>query len=200
MSLQSRLSTSSDRRVQRSQQSLIDALIELMIEQGYEKTTIAEIAERANVGRSTFYAHFADKEALLRESLRDLRTFLCSPDTTCGRTDVHPALAFSLPMLEHIAESRDLFSALVTRRSTAVDLLHAMLVELVCDTLSSTTPPPTVIPRLAAEHVIGSFLSICSWWMSEAPTLTPTQVDANFRQLMGDLGARETAAPPKTRL
>ena len=47
-----------DRRARRSQQALLDALVQLMIEKGFEHTTIADIAERANVGRSTFYAHF----------------------------------------------------------------------------------------------------------------------------------------------
>lgn len=191
MSQNAHPSASSDRRVQRSQQALLQALVDLMIEQGFEKTTIAQIAERANVGRSTFYAHFADKEALLRESLLGLRAFLCSADAGSSRAGVHPALAFSLPMLEHVAESKDLFTALVTRKSTAVDMLHAMLVEIVSDTLASHRANSTVMPRLAAEHVVGSFLAICSWWMSEAPHLTATEIDVNFRQLMGDLGSNQ---------
>src|SRR5690606_22537701 len=57
-----------DRRVRRTRQALLQALIELTTEQGYEHVTVQGIAERANVGRTTFYAHFRDKEELLEKS------------------------------------------------------------------------------------------------------------------------------------
>ena len=54
-----------DRRVQKTRKVLQDSLIELVVEKGYESITIQEILDKANVGRSTFYAHFQDKEQLL---------------------------------------------------------------------------------------------------------------------------------------
>ena len=50
-----------DRRIQRTRQLLDDALIELILEKGYDKITVQNIVDQANVGRSTFYAHFLDK-------------------------------------------------------------------------------------------------------------------------------------------
>jgi transposase-like protein len=76
----------SDRRVQRSKRALREALVQLMIEKGYEETTVADIAERADVGRSTFYTHYADKEDLLQGSLSDNNN---SPLTTT--TSPHPS-------------------------------------------------------------------------------------------------------------
>jgi AcrR family transcriptional regulator len=46
-------------------QRLIAALVQLAAEQGYAATTVAEIIERAEVSRKTFYAHFDDSEELL---------------------------------------------------------------------------------------------------------------------------------------
>ena len=51
-----------DRRVQRTRQLLQDALIAMVIEKGYDATTVQDIIDRANVGRATFYAHFPDKQ------------------------------------------------------------------------------------------------------------------------------------------
>lgn len=59
----------SDRRVQKTRKLLQDALIELVAEKGYESITIREILDKANVGRSTFYAHFQDKDQLLHSVL-----------------------------------------------------------------------------------------------------------------------------------
>ncbi|MCB0110928.1 MAG: TetR family transcriptional regulator, partial [Caldilineaceae bacterium] len=47
-----------DRRSARSQQLLYQALMDLMLEKRYDKITVQDIIDRANVGRSTFYAHF----------------------------------------------------------------------------------------------------------------------------------------------
>src|SRR5204863_8154645 len=97
-----------DRRVQRTRQLLQDALISMMIEKGYEATTVQDIIDRADVGRATFYAHFADKRTLLTSRIEDLRATLSerqrSVRAALGRGEPGCELAFSLPMLEHARE------------------------------------------------------------------------------------------------
>src|SRR4051794_12656467 len=61
-----------DRRVQRTRGLLHEALFHLIIAEGYEHITIQDITEQANLGRTTFYLHYKDKEELLRESIRAL--------------------------------------------------------------------------------------------------------------------------------
>jgi len=58
-----------DRRVQKTRKLLQDALIELVAQKSYESVSIREILETANVGRSTFYSHFQDKDQLLHSIL-----------------------------------------------------------------------------------------------------------------------------------
>lgn len=58
-----------DRRVQKTLQLLQNALGELIVEKEYDDITIQELLDRANVGRSTFYAHFENKDQLLRSIL-----------------------------------------------------------------------------------------------------------------------------------
>lgn len=55
-----------DRRVRRTRRLLHRALIELMLERDYDRITVRDILARSDVGRSTFYAHFRDKDDLLR--------------------------------------------------------------------------------------------------------------------------------------
>jgi AcrR family transcriptional regulator len=64
-------SRSEDRRIQRTRQLLRQASIDVMQEKGFKAMSIQEIAERANVSRGTFYAHFVDKYALLESLLRE---------------------------------------------------------------------------------------------------------------------------------
>jgi len=58
-----------DRRIQKTLQLLQNALAALISEKDYDAITIQEILDRANVGRSTFYAHFENKDQLLRSIL-----------------------------------------------------------------------------------------------------------------------------------
>jgi AcrR family transcriptional regulator len=48
-----------------TRQRILDVALELFAEQGYEKTSLREIAERLNVTKAALYYHFASKEALL---------------------------------------------------------------------------------------------------------------------------------------
>src|SRR5438105_6251027 len=115
-----------DRRVQRTRQLLQDALISMMIEKGYEATTVQDIIDRANVGRATFYAHFADKETLLVSRLEDLRAMLAHQQQRAR------GLGFSLPMLEHARAHLPLYGAIVGRASGAFVLqrIHLIIAEL----------------------------------------------------------------------
>src|SRR5215218_9787371 len=61
-----------DRRIQRTRQLLLDALSALILEKGYEAMTVQDVIDRANIGRSTFYVHFQDKEDLLLKGVETL--------------------------------------------------------------------------------------------------------------------------------
>lgn len=66
-----------DRRVQKSQNAIKNAFIELMSEKSFDHITIQDISERANVGRRTIYDHYMDKfdllEKLIEEHINELR-------------------------------------------------------------------------------------------------------------------------------
>ena len=65
-----------DRRVVRTRATLRQALHPLILKKGYEAVTIKDICDAANVGRSTFYAHFKSKDDLMRSHLEPLHKLL----------------------------------------------------------------------------------------------------------------------------
>lgn len=81
-----------DRRVRRTRANLHRALIELMVERDYDRISVRDILDRADTGRSTFYAHFRDKDDLLLASsveyLRDLFAVPLPPDAATRRTAI----------------------------------------------------------------------------------------------------------------
>ena len=54
-----------DARVRKTRDALGDALVELMQQRPFDSITVQDVLDRANVGRSTFYSHYSDKDDLL---------------------------------------------------------------------------------------------------------------------------------------
>jgi AcrR family transcriptional regulator len=59
-----------DPRVKRTRNLILNAFADLLPEKGFQSLTVQDITDRAEINRATFYAHFADKYALLDESIR----------------------------------------------------------------------------------------------------------------------------------
>jgi AcrR family transcriptional regulator len=91
-------SPSIDRRVARTRHALQQAFLSLILSKGYEATTIDEICAVANVGRSTFYAHFTGKDDLKRSGLDHLRrTLQARQNGSPSRPDGSKGFGFSRP-------------------------------------------------------------------------------------------------------
>src|ERR1051325_2822555 len=58
----------SDRRTQRTNHKLNAAMIELITEKRFDDVTVQNLFDRADVGRSTFYSHYRDKQDLFRKN------------------------------------------------------------------------------------------------------------------------------------
>ncbi|MFD1674782.1 helix-turn-helix domain-containing protein [Alicyclobacillus fodiniaquatilis] len=54
-----------DPHVIRTERLLIDALTNLILEEGYDVVNVRKIVQRAGLNRSTFYLHFRDKQDIL---------------------------------------------------------------------------------------------------------------------------------------
>jgi AcrR family transcriptional regulator len=170
-----------DRRVQRTRQLLQDALMAMMIEKGYEATTVQDIIDRANVGRATFYAHFADKETLLASRLEDLRAFLVE------RQRHSRGLGYSLAMLEHARDHLPVYTAIVgrARGGFVVQRIHAMIADLATldlRLLGFKGGPEQ--RRLAAQFIAGAFMAVLIWWLDHGATVPPQEVDGIVRRLV----------------
>ena len=178
-----------DRRVQKTQQSLRDALVALMREKNYDSIVIKEILDRANVGRSTFYAHFLDKDDLLVNGIHDM---LAVP--TDGRPDARTPherlLWFSLPIFEYHDRHRRAGGAGMGVKGRAVmhEHLRRVLAELMANDLihrfGRRRSVVAVPPALLAQYVASTFILVLNWWIESRSPLTARDVDALFHALV----------------
>jgi AcrR family transcriptional regulator len=178
-----------DRRAARTRRALHRALMSLILRKGYEAITVQDIIDEANVGRSTFYAHYTGKEDLLRSGFQTLRTELTEAHRT-ARANIDGSqdepLGFSLAMFEHAAAYTDIYRALVGGRggTVAVNEIRRILSEMVKKELSGVRHDETIPQEVRIQFVVGAFLTVLTWWLERRPKLKPSQVDTIFRHLV----------------
>ena len=173
-----------DRRVQRTREALRVAMMSLMVERGWDGVDVQSLCELANVGRSTFYLHFTNKEELLAASFTDLHVALRAQ---AARSEPVPGqLAFVAGLVAHVHEAQELFRALLGRRSGQYvqDRFRALLVEMVRAEL------PVARSRawasLAQAHYLGGALfELLAWWLGSNRPHKPEEVAALFHQWSG---------------
>lgn len=178
-----------DRRVRRTRALLQDALTSLIVEKGYDAVTVQEIIDRADVGRATFYAHFADKRTLLASRLEDLRESLIERQretlTRRGSTGSVRAFTFSRAMFEHAAGGLPLWKAIAGAETGAFVLrrLHGMLADLVRADLTAMGMTRASAQReLLTQHVTGAFMAVMTWWLDGGARMPIDEVDEAFCQ------------------
>jgi AcrR family transcriptional regulator len=179
-----------DRRVRRTQQAVRGAFQSLIAEKGYDAVTVQDILERADVGRSTFYAHYRDKEDLLLSGFDDIRSALASAPAplASGASGPHPE--FLLParsVFEHVGRYRHTWKPLVRKggadvvtrilRDNAENLLREHLRQHV-DGSADDEPLEATTQFLA-----GGLMGVLMWWLDSEAPCSADEVYAIFRRL-----------------
>lgn len=179
-----------DRRVQRTRGMLQEALVDLMIQKGYEPITVQDILDRANVGRSTFYAHYVDKEQLLVDNINQLRDFLKPQiNTRMVLTEREKfRFEFSFALLQHVQSHRKLYRATVGKQSGVLVLHHMqrMVASLALDEVKMYLTSNDAVPiplEVVIEFVVNTLMSLIAWWMESNMPCSAEEVDKMFHQL-----------------
>jgi AcrR family transcriptional regulator len=186
-----------DRRSVRTKAALESSLLALIRRKRYEAITIRDICDAANVGRSTFYAHYHGKDDLKRRGLDHLRDQLIDAQTTTAMSSDARCLRFSLPMFEHARSHLDVYRAMKRNRggSIALGRIREIICELIREEIKTRTEGgPDAAPELAVQFLVGAYIAVLIWWLDGGAQLAPERVDAMFRQLASTAIAGSTFA------
>ncbi len=155
-----------ERKKQQTRETIKRVALELFAERGYEQTTLADIAEAANVAPRTIFAYFESKEDIL---LCGERSFI---DELKHRLDERPAGTTTVDALREFlseippADEEDLLRKKVMRENPALQMkahaghtrLEPMLAESIAKDLGAE--PDDLQPMLAAASVTAAFMSV----------------------------------------
>jgi AcrR family transcriptional regulator len=183
-----------DRRVDRTRRLLHKALMALILEKKYESVTVQEILDRADVGRSTFYMHFQDKDELLFSGFQYLQSFLESAkeaSATVPGKSYERIIGFSLAMFEHAQEYRRVNRALLGSTAEAVvrRRIHSVLAgivsrELKLELQSRKRSNSPVSAELLTHFLVSTYISVLTWWLNSRNPVSPKDIDVAYRHLV----------------
>jgi AcrR family transcriptional regulator len=180
-----------DRRIQRTQQALRDALIALILEKGYDAITVQDILDRANMGRSTFYAHYRDKEELLLSGFTTLFAEFQNEYHQMASPASDPTQAgkdLSLFFFRHAALHRGLFRAMIGEQGGKIIQEHTQkyLTQFIREHIAGQLGErqKEVPVDILAHFIASSYLSLLTWWLDNDLPYTAEQMDGFYQQLV----------------
>ncbi len=183
-----------DRRVQKTRQALQEALIALILQKGYDAVMVQDILDRANVGRSTFYAHYQDKDDLLQSRFEDLqKAFEAHANLVLQRTTTDSSgggeeANLPLFMLYYIENEQQLFKALLGKRGSQKYVAHFQVFFLkytrsVVKSHAQARLDPYQF-EIVAQYLTSVFMALIIWWVDNDMPCTVQELYGLTMRLM----------------
>jgi AcrR family transcriptional regulator len=174
-----------DRRVQRTRQLLREAFTSAVLEKGYEATTVQDILDRANLGRSTFYSHYRDKDELLISGFDHLRQIFEEYDgqLPSGNPE-RPARAYPPVLLffQHAADHHKLYKSILGSKQgeeIVQRYLYKMISSRAGQHLKQLMPKgkkPPVPQEIILHYLTSSMIAILTWWLNHDLPYSPEEI------------------------
>ena len=182
-----------DRRQRKTRNAIFDAFISLLGEKSFEKITVGEIIDRADIGRATFYAHFETKDYLLKELCEEL--FCHIFDCMQGEGEKHhhifdceaPDSVF-LHLFQHLRKNDNHILELLSGDNNELFLSYFKngLAGIIRsqDTLLKNNFPARLPEDFIINHIAATFVETVRWWVRGKMALSPEEINRYFTLLI----------------
>jgi AcrR family transcriptional regulator len=207
-----------DRRTSRTRRQLREALMALILKKGYDAVTIEDVTGYADLGRTTFYLHYKDKEELLLESIETITDELKSqiglpdlnlpPEQTAGKKPLDPLTAIEM-VFRHAGENATLYRVILN--GGAAQKALSRLQDIISEAAQmffqrrlqhQAAPVPQYPQGIILNYFSSSMLGLLNWWLEQNLPYSPEVmaeafVSLFFRGANQALGLTSTEpAPP----
>lgn len=176
------MAETTDRRVLRSRRLLADALLDLIVEKGYEQITIQEIADRADLNRATFYLHYTSKEELLIAGLSQRFDELVSAMAEVEHNGAPwDNAAYDLLLFRHVGDHATLYKALFGAHGLGL-AMHQVIAYMadvierdIRDVVPEAEQDSLTVP-ISAHFFAGALFAMIKWWLDNDMPLSPEEM------------------------
>jgi AcrR family transcriptional regulator len=182
---------SDDARAVRTRGELASSLIALMHVKGFDDITVQNICDRAKVGRSTFYAHFQDKDELF---IRHTVVFGRALGGQLRWDDTLGSYRFpARGLFEHVRQMKPVFDSLSRARKTEFIMkvwqnnIAAVFEQRVLAMRGGAAVEAGISPEILAQQLAGTLMTLMVWWMDHHYPVAEHEMDKQFHRLIAGL-------------
>jgi AcrR family transcriptional regulator len=156
-----------DRRIIKSKQAIMGAFIKLMSEKDFERITINEIAEEANVNRGTVYLHYEDKFDLLNQCIDTHLNELCESCLSDGETSNVDPKASLLNTFRYLEKHAFFYSNMLTNKSMPIfrERLLTLAIKQIETHLDMTGSNQNIKKEMLVQYVASAAVGVMEWWI-----------------------------------
>jgi AcrR family transcriptional regulator len=183
------VSKAPDPRSERTRGLITRAFFDLLGRRGYDRIRVSDITRKAHVGRATFYAHFASKDALLKSELN--RVVVPMLVARHGdRCHIDCTMLFA-----HIQHSRDLYRSVMAGSTRVIterlvqDVLEARIGAILAARGEATPPAEEFVPRFVASTI----LTLLAWSLEQSVSRAPSELQDTFQLLTASAMSEATS-------
>ena len=185
-----------DRRQQKTRDAIFSAFSRLLEKKRYSHITVQDIIDEANIGRSTFYAHFEAKDELLNSMCTSFFRHIFSDDLM--REETHDfsengnLQARLTHLLYHLKDKQRDISSILSGDSSDLFMRYFKnyLTEMFSkqtDEVVFATPNDYVL-----NHYVSSFAETVKWWAEKDMSYLPEEITEFYlnvqrEQLISDI-------------
>ena len=174
-------STASDARVLRTREALRDSLLELLNDNSFAKISVREIVDHAKVGYNTFFRHYPDKDAILKDiAYEEIRRLVNLSTPILDSVDTQAAC---LAVCAYVWESRTLWKTLLT--GGAAGALREEYLRRAREVAETRFRGKDWLPlEIGVILVISGTFELLAWWLSEKKPLPVERVARIYQRIV----------------
>lgn len=183
--------TSADRhvvRAQRTRELMLTTMYQLALEKDYRDITVKDLLDRSGIARSTFYAHFRDKEDLLVAGYGVMGVPAVKRNTAKGRSQIVLDVCgwLFVATKKHAALTTSLMGG--ASREIVLAHLETLLIIQVREHLKhhGAYLNNELRGEIAVRSLVGGLLAIWLWWVRQGYSQAPTDISDSFNEVMTD--------------
>jgi AcrR family transcriptional regulator len=181
-----------DRRVRKTRAALRSAFVSLVLERGYDAVTVEDLAERADVARATFYAHFSDKEELLTTMFEEMTSEVTQRVTQVEGAPEAPRVDLVRDLYEHAEAYRDLYLICLRgagdgrARAAYLDVITPGAEVVYTQRQRAQGNEPLLPLRLICRGYAGAHVALLEEWLERDDREPPAVAAERQTELLGN--------------
>lgn len=178
-----------DRRQKKTRTAIFQAFSKLLETKRFRNITVQEIIDEANIGRSTFYAHFETKDALLKAMCSDIFDHVFSHELMSEKTHDFSKAPYGLEgkithILYHLKDNKKDICGILSCEDGELfmDYFKQYLRQLFSNYMKSASIEAPL--EFTVNCLVGSFTEVIRMWIEHKMEYTPETIAGYYMKVM----------------